>query len=91
MKQYDNFCFLKETREIGELYVSYKRSLGFKCGYQEQSRINSMLKFICDHSTNNKTWALTPEVVYSYTVGSGKDHSRTIHLKQSLFYTLTGK
>lgn len=84
MKQYDNFCFLKETREIGELYVSYKRSLGLKCGYQEQSRINSMLKFICDHSTNNKTWALTPEVVYSYTVGSGKDHSRTIHLKQSM-------
>jgi len=43
-----------------------------------------MLEFIFVHSTDGQIWALTPETAYSYTAGSGQEHSRTIHLKQSM-------
>lgn len=84
MKQYNDFLFSEHVRDIGESYVRYKRSLGFKCSYHDQSSINFMLEFIYMHSSATKTWALTPEVVYSYSVGSGKERPRTIHLKQSM-------
>lgn len=84
MKQYGDFLFSEHIRDIGESYVRYKHSLGFKCSYHDQSSINSMLEFIYMHSTTAVTWALTPEVVYSYAAGSGKERPRTIHLKQSM-------
>lgn len=84
MKQYDDFHFPEHVRNIAEAYVKYKRSLGFKCSYSDQSSINSMLEFIYTHSTATPKWALTPEVTYSYTVGSGTGRPRTIHVKQSM-------
>jgi len=84
MKQYGDFLFPEHVRNIAEAYVKYKRSLGFKCSYHDQSSINFMLEFIYINSTVTHTWALTPEVVYSYAVGSGMERPRTIHLKQSM-------
>lgn len=84
MKQYGDFPFPEHVRDIAEAYVRYKRSLDFKCSYHDQSSINSMLEFIYTHSTATLTWVLTPEVVYSYAVGSGRERPRTIHLKQSM-------
>jgi integrase len=43
-----------------------------------------MLEYIYTHSTANPTWALTPEVTFSYAVGSGTERPRTIHMKQSM-------
>jgi integrase len=88
MKQYGDYSFPEHIRTIAESYVKYKRSLGFKCSYHEQSTINTMLEYIYTHSTANLTWALTPGVTYSYTIGSGADRPRTIHVKQSLIRQL---
>lgn len=84
MKQYGDYPFPKHIRDIAWSYMKYKRSLGFKCSYHDQSSINSMLEYIYTHSTVNPPWALTPEVIYSYTVGSGTERPRTIHFKQSM-------
>lgn len=84
MKQYGDFPFPKHIRDIAVEYVKYKRSLGFKCSYKDQSSINSMLEFVYIHSITDPIWSLTSEVVYSYTVGSGTERPRTIHMKQSL-------
>ena len=84
MKQYGDFLFPEHVRDIAEAYVKYKRSLGFKCSYHDQASINSMLEFIYTNSTVTPIWTLTPEVVYSYAVGSGMERPRTIHLKQSM-------
>lgn len=84
MKQYGDFLFPEHIRDIAEAYIKYKRSLGFKYSYHEQTSVNSMLEFIYAHSTNTQTWCLAPEVVYSYTAGSGGESPRTIHLKQSM-------
>lgn len=84
MKQYGDYPFTEHVRDIAVAYVRYKRSLGFKCSYHDQSCINSMLIFIYNHSTTPETWALTPEVVYSYTVGTGRERPRTIHSKQCM-------
>ena len=84
MKQYGDFLFPEHVRDIAEAYVKYKRSLGFKCSYHDQASINSILEFIYTNSTVTPIWTLTPEVVYSYAVGSGMERPRTIHLKQSM-------
>jgi len=84
MKQYGDFLFSEHVRDIAVAYVTYKRSLGFKCSYHDQASINSMLKYIYTNSTVTPNWVLTPEVVHSYVIGSGMERPRTIHAKQSL-------
>ena len=84
MKQYGDFLFSEHVRDIAVAYVTYKRSLGFKCSYRDQASLNSMLEYIYTNSTVTPNWVLTPEVVHSYVLGSGLERPRTIHAKQSL-------
>ena len=73
MKQYGDFLFSERVRDIAVAYVTYKRSLGFKCSYNYQAFLNSMLEYIHTNSTVTPNFIMTPEVVHSYVLGSGME------------------
>lgn len=84
MKKYNDYSFPEHIKGIAEMYVKYKRSLGFKCPYHEQRSICAMIQFIRERSTDKSPYAITAETAYSYANGSGSQQPRTTHLKQSL-------
>jgi len=83
MKQYNNFNFPEPYRDIAMEYVDYKHSLGFKYSYDEQSKVNSMLKFIYTNSKSDPILDLQSELVNWYASKNCNESARSLHIRQS--------
>lgn len=83
MKIKNNYVFPEQYRDIAEEYISYKHSLGFKFGYDDQKKCNFLLNYIYNNSNNHDVINLTKELVIGYLSQFNSSRPRTIHANQS--------
>lgn len=84
MKIKTYFQYPNEYRRQAEAYVSYKKSLGFSVGYEEQRKLNTLFHFLYNNALGNDVTLLTKELVESYLEQFSHTKARTIHSYQSL-------
>lgn len=79
----DNYEFPEQYRDTAEEYISYKHSLGFKFGYDDQRKCDQLLNYLYNNSTCNNILNLTKEEVDGYLSQFNSSRPRTIHANQS--------
>lgn len=83
MKIKTNYNFPEQYRFIAEEYISYKHSLGFTFGYDDQKKCDQLLRYLYTNSPTNDVTMLTEELVYGYLEQFKNSKPRTIHANQS--------
>lgn len=83
MKTMTDFIFPEIYRFQAEDYISYKRSLGFSFGFDDQRKLAYMLDYIYANNHNDVTH-LTQKTVESYLAQFKNAKPRTLHVNQSL-------
>lgn len=84
MKIKNDYRFPEQYRCVAEEYVSYKRSMGFLFGYDDQKKIDQLLHYIYENSPASNVTVLTKNLVDGYLAQFHDSKPRTIHLNQSL-------
>lgn len=83
MKIKTNYEFPEHYRDTAEEYISYKHSLGFKFGYDDQKKCDQLLSYLYNNTTSNDVLNLTKEKVDGYLSQFTSSRPRTIHSNQS--------
>lgn len=83
MKIKTNYEFPEQYRDTAEEYISYKHSLGFKFGYDDQKKCDQLLSYLYNNTTSNDVLNLTKEKVDGYLSQFTSSRPRTIHSNQS--------
>ena len=83
MKIKTDFLFPDQYRKEAEDYISYKHSLGFSFGYDEQKKCDFLLRYLYMNSPTNSVTDLTKELVDGYLKQFQDSKPRTIHANQS--------
>lgn len=83
MKIKTNYSFPEPYRELAEEYISYKHSLGFKFGYDDQKKCDQILNYLYTHSPKQDVTVLTKENVKNYLKQFTSSRPRTLHANQS--------
>lgn len=83
MKHYEDFEFPEQYRAVAIEYINYKKSLGYKYGYGEQRKVNTMINFIYKNAGKNPFENITKILVHNYTKKRGNESSRSVHIRQS--------
>ena len=78
MKIKTYFQYPNEYRRQAEAYVSYKKSLGFSVGYEEQRKLNTLFHFLYNNALGNDVTLLTKELVESYLEQFSHTKARTL-------------
>lgn len=84
MKIKTDFHFPTEYQKQAEAYISYKKSLGFSVGYDDQRKLNTLLYYLYNNAPGNDITLLTKELVEGYLEQFTHTKARTIHSNQSL-------
>ena len=83
MKIKTDYAFPEQYRIIAEEYISYKRSMGFSFGYDDQKKCDQLLRYLYDNSPSNNVTNLTKTLVDGYLAQFHVSKPRTIHANQS--------
>lgn len=83
MKIKTNFAFSDLYCHEAKDYVSYKQSLGFSFGYDDQKKCDFLLSYLYTNSPNNSVIDLTKNLVDGYLEQFQNSKPRTIHANQS--------
>lgn len=83
MKIKIDYVFPEQYRIIAEEYISYKRSMGFSFGYDDQKKCDQLLHYLYDNSISNDVTDLTKKLVEGYLAQFHASKPRTIHANQS--------
>lgn len=83
MKTRTNYEFQEQYRVTAEEYISYKQSLGFKFGYDDQKKCAHLLNYLYNNSNDNDILNLKKETVDGYLNLFATSRPRTIHASQS--------
>ncbi|MDD3041083.1 tyrosine-type recombinase/integrase [Bacteroides sp.] len=83
MKIKNNYKFPEQYRDVAEEYISYKHSLGFKFGYDDQKKCDQLLNYLYNNSVSKDVLKLTKENVDGYLSQFTSSRPRTIHANQS--------
>ncbi len=75
--------FPEQYRHEAENYVSYKQSLGFSFGYDDQKKCDYLLRYLYTNSPTNSVTNLTKDLVDGYLSQFHDSKPRTIHANQS--------
>ena len=59
MKIKTDYAFPEQYRAVAEEYISYKHSLGFKFGYDDQKKCDSLLDYLYKNSPGHNVLNLT--------------------------------
>ena len=84
MKIKTDFRFPDEYRKEAEEYVSFKQSLGFKVGYDNQKMLSKLMGFLYRHNAEHDVTNLTRETSDSFLMQYSDARPRTVHANQSL-------
>lgn len=66
MKLKTDYTFPEQYRLVAEEYISYKRSMGFIFGYDDQKKCDQLLRYLYDNSSSNDVTDLTEKLVDGY-------------------------
>ena len=66
MKTKTNYTFPEQYRLEAEEYISYKHSLGFVFGYDDQKKCDQLLRYLYTNSPINSVTELTKDLVDGY-------------------------
>lgn len=83
MKTKTNYTFPEQYRLEAEEYISYKHSLGFVFGYDDQKKCDQLLRYLYTNSPINSVTELTKDLVDGYLEQFNNSRPRTIHANQS--------
>ena len=83
MKIKTNYTFPEQYRLEAEDYISYKHSLGFVFGYDDQKKCDQLLRYLYINSPTNSVTELTKNLVDGYLKQFSNSRPRTIHANQS--------
>ena len=83
MKIKTDYTFPEQYRLVAEEYISYKRSMGFIFGYDDQKKCDQLLRYLYANSSSNDVTDLTKELVDGYLAQFNDSKPRTIHANQS--------
>lgn len=83
MKTRTNYEFQEQYRVTAEEYISYKQSLGFKFGYDDQKKCAHLLNYLYNNSNDNDILNLKKETVDGYLNLFVTSRPSTIHASQS--------
>ena len=83
MKIKNDYVFPEQYRAIADEYISYKHSLGFKFGYDDQKKCDSLLDYLYKNSPGHNVLNLTKELADGYMGHFNSSRPRTIHASQS--------
>lgn len=84
MKMENNYKFPEQYAHMAEDYTAYKRSMGFAFGYEDQRKLNQLLRYLHANSPCGDVKILTKELVDGYLKQFDFLKPRTIHINQSL-------
>ena len=84
MKIKTSFQYPEEYKQQAEAYISYKKSLGFSVGYEDQRKLNTLFCYLYNNAPGNDVTSLTKELVDGYLEQFTHTKARTIHSNQSL-------
>ena len=83
MKIKTDYIFPEQYRTAAEEYISYKRSMGFIFGYDDQKKCDQLLCYLYDNSPSNDVTDLTKTLVDGYLAQFSGSRPRTVHANQS--------
>lgn len=83
MKIKTDYAFPEQYRHVAEEYISYKRSMGFVFGYDDQKKCDQLLRYLYTNSSFNDVTDLTKKLVDGYLAQFNGSKPRTIHANQS--------
>lgn len=83
MKIKTDYTFPEQYRLTAESYISYKHSMGFTFGYDDQKKCDQLLRYLYANSPANDITDLTKNLVDGYLKQFDSSKPRTIHANQS--------
>lgn len=83
MKIKNDYEFPEQYKNVAEEYISYKHSLGYKFGYDDQKKCDQLLNYLYNNSVSKDVLKLTKENVDGYLNQFTSSRPRTIHANQS--------
>ncbi|WFR57130.1 tyrosine-type recombinase/integrase [Anaerocolumna sp. AGMB13025] len=83
MKIKTDYIFPEQYRLMAEEYISYKHSLGFIFGYDDQKKCDQLLRYLYTNSPTNDVTDLTNKLVDGYLEQFNGSKPRTVHANQS--------